>query len=70
MAEVREMQSWFPENVFTYGGDVDGIFWFIFYIVTAWFFITEGRILYIIFRYRPRPGRSAVYTIGDTGHDR
>jgi len=60
------MQSWFPENVSTYGGDVDSIFWFIFYIVTIWFFITEGLILYFIFRYRRKPGRSAVYATGDT----
>ena len=60
------MQSWFPENVSTYGGDVDGIFWFIFYIVTVWFFLTEGLILYFIFRYRRKPGRSAVYATGDT----
>ncbi|MEO6165109.1 MAG: cytochrome c oxidase subunit II [Candidatus Binatia bacterium] len=60
------MHSWFPENVSTYGGDVDGIFWFIFYIVTVWFFITEGLILYFIFRYRRKPGRSAVYATGDT----
>jgi heme/copper-type cytochrome/quinol oxidase subunit 2 len=54
------MQSWFPENVSTYGGDVDGIFWFIFYIVTVWFFLTEGLILYFIFRYRRKPGRTAL----------
>ena len=60
------MQNWFPENVSTFGGDVDGVFWFIFYIVTVWFFLTEGLILYFIFRYRRKPGRNAVYATGDT----
>jgi len=60
------MQSWFPENVSTYGGDVDGIFWFIFYITTVWFFLTEGLILYFIFRYRRKPGQKAAYVRGDT----
>ena len=60
------MQSWFPENVSTFGADVDGIFWFIFYIVTIWFFLTEGLILYFVFRYRRKPGQKAVYAAGDT----
>jgi len=60
------MQNWFPENVSTYGADVDGIFWFIFYIVTVWFFITEGLILYFIFRYRRRPGQRAVHATGES----
>jgi len=60
------MQSWFPENVSTFGADVDGIFWFIFYIVTVWFFLTEGLILYFIFRYRRKPGQKSVYVKGDT----
>lgn len=60
------MSSWFPENVSTFGGDVDGIFWLIFYITTAWFFITEGLIVCFIIRYRRRPGCKAVYAVGDT----
>ncbi len=60
------MSNWFPENVSTFGGDVDGIFWLIFYITTAWFFLTEGLILYFSFRYRRRPGHKASYTPGDT----
>jgi len=60
------MKNWFPENVSTFGGDVDGIFWFIFYIVTVWFFITEGLILYFIIRYRRKPGVKSVYAAGNT----
>jgi cytochrome c oxidase subunit 2 len=60
------MQQWFPENVSTFGGDVDGIFWLIFYITTIWFFITEGLIVYFVVRYRRKPGRKSVYALGDT----
>jgi cytochrome c oxidase subunit 2 len=60
------MQNWFPENVSTYGGDVDGIFWFIFYITTVWFFLTEGLIIYFMVRYRRKAGRKATYALGDT----
>jgi cytochrome c oxidase subunit 2 len=60
------MQNWFPENVSTFGADVDGIFWLIFYITTVWFFITEALILYFIFRYRRRPGQKAAYVTGHT----
>jgi cytochrome c oxidase subunit 2 len=60
------MASWLPENVSTFGGDVDGIFKLIFYITAVWFFITEGLILYFVFRYRRKPGRKAAYVAGDT----
>jgi cytochrome c oxidase subunit 2 len=59
------MSSWFPENVSTFGGDIDGVFWLIFYITTVWFFITEGLILYFVLRYRRRPGQRAAYVRGD-----
>jgi len=60
------MSNWFPENVSTFGGDVDSIFWLIFYITTVWFFITEGLIVYFAFRYRRKPGGKAAYVLGDT----
>jgi cytochrome c oxidase subunit 2 len=60
------MLNWLPENVSTFGADVDGIFLLIFYITTVWFFITEGLIVYFVFRYRRRPGQKAVYATGNT----
>jgi cytochrome c oxidase subunit 2 len=60
------MGSWLPENVSTFGGDVDEIFSLIFYITAVWFFLTEGLILYFIFRYRRKPGKKAAYVAGDT----
>src|SRR5437870_13292031 len=60
------MSNWFPENVSTFGGDVDGIFWFIFYITAVWFFLTEGLIVYFIIRYRRKLDRRAAYVSGDS----
>jgi len=59
------MSNWFPENVSTYGGDVDAMFYLICYITAVWFVLTEGLILYFLFRYRRRPGQRAAYVKGD-----
>lgn len=60
------MLNWFPDNVSTFGADVDGVFWMIFYITTLWFFLTEGLIVYFILHYRRKPGRKATYVAGDS----
>jgi cytochrome c oxidase subunit 2 len=60
------MAGWLPENVSSFGAEVDGVFWLIFYITAVWFFLTEGLIVYFIFRYRRKPGRKAAYVAGDT----
>jgi len=60
------MSNWFPENVSTFGADVDGVFWLIFYIITVWFFLTEGLLVYFIIRYRRKPGEKAAYVLGDS----
>ncbi|HET8562335.1 MAG TPA: cytochrome c oxidase subunit II [Candidatus Binatia bacterium] len=59
------MQKWFPENVSTFGADVDAVFWLIFYITAVWFVLTEGLILYFVLRYRRRPGQRVAYVRGD-----
>lgn len=60
------MLDWFPENVSTFGADIDSLFYLILYITGAWFVLTEGLILYFIVRYRRRPGRKAAYIPGET----
>ncbi|HWP58584.1 MAG TPA: cytochrome c oxidase subunit II [Candidatus Acidoferrales bacterium] len=59
------MQNWFPENVSTFGADIDEIFWFIFRITVVWFFITEGLILSFAIKYRRREGQRATYVKGN-----
>lgn len=52
---------WLPENVSTIGESIDHLYRVIFVIVVVIFFLTEGALLYFIFRYRRRPGRKATY---------
>jgi cytochrome c oxidase subunit 2 len=59
------MMHWFPENVSTYGGDVDGVFRMIWWIVGAWFVAAEGALLWFVVRYRRRPDRPATHVRGD-----
>lgn len=59
------MLPWFPENISTYGGNIDSVFSLIYYIVGFWFLLTEGALIYFILRYRRRSGRSAAYVRGE-----
>lgn len=59
------MLDWFPENVSTFGGDIDSLFYLILYITGAWFLLTEGLILYFLIRYRRHPGQRATYVHGN-----
>jgi cytochrome c oxidase subunit 2 len=58
------MLSWLPENISTYGGDIDSLFALIYYVVGAWFIAAEGLLLYFIIRYRRREGTPAAYVRG------
>jgi cytochrome c oxidase subunit II len=60
------MLSWLPENVSTYGGQIDQLFYAIYYITTATFFAVQITLLVFLFLYRDRPGRRATYTHGNT----
>ncbi len=59
------MFSWFPENVSTFGGDIDSLFYLILYITGAWFLLTEGLIILFLIRYRRRGGQRATYIPGN-----
>jgi cytochrome c oxidase subunit 2 len=58
------MLSWLPENVSTYGADIDSLFALIYYITGIAFVITEGVLLGFLFLYRRREGRRAAYVLG------
>ena len=62
---MRLGAGWFPENISTYGADLDGVFYLILYIVGFWFILAEITIFYLAFRYRRQPGRRAAYVRGD-----
>ncbi len=60
------MMSWLPENVSTYGGEVDFLFYLIYYITGATFILVTVTMLAFLFLYRRREGRRAIYSHGNT----
>ena len=56
---------WLPENVSTYGGDIDSIIALIWYNSVVWFFLTFGTIGLFLILYRRRAGRPATYVKGE-----
>jgi len=59
------MTHWFPENVSTFGADIDGVFTMIAWIVGAWFVAAEAALLWFVVRYRRRRGQPAAYVRGE-----
>jgi cytochrome c oxidase subunit 2 len=57
---------WLPENVSTYGADVDRLFYLIFYITGAAWILVQTLMIVFLFQYRHREGRRAKYTHGNT----
>src|SRR3989475_11625676 len=57
---------WLPENVSTYGAEIDWLFHLIYYITGATFVLVFVTMLVFIVIYRDRPGRTARYTHGST----
>ncbi len=57
--------AWLPENVSTYGADVDAIIALIWYTTVAWFVLTFGTIGMFLVLYRRRAGRPAAYVKGE-----
>ncbi|HWP48146.1 MAG TPA: cytochrome c oxidase subunit II [Candidatus Limnocylindrales bacterium] len=60
------MLSWLPENISTYGGDIDSLMYHIYYITGVWFFLTYGVIIVFLLRYRRQEGQKAAYVRGDS----
>ena len=56
---------WLPENVSTYGADVDAVIAIIWYTTLAWFFLTFAVLGAFLVLYRRRPGRRAAYVKGE-----
>lgn len=60
------ISGWLPQNVSTFGGDIDFVFRLILYVVGFWFLLAEGTLLYFILRYRRKEGRRAFFNRGET----
>ncbi len=63
---MLDMLRWLPENVSSYGGEIDFLFYVIYYITAAAFFLVAAAMLAFLFMYRHREGRRATYLHGNT----
>jgi cytochrome c oxidase subunit 2 len=57
---------WLPENVSTYGRDIDWLFEIIYWITGVTFILVTVTMIAFLVMYRDRPGRRARYTHGST----
>jgi len=60
------MMSWLPENVSTFGAEIDYLFYVIYYITGAAFILVTVIMILFLILYRHREGRRATYTHGNT----
>lgn len=56
---------WLPQQVASYGDDVDYLFYVILYLTGFFFVLTEVILVYVMYRYAYRPGQKATYVEGN-----
>jgi cytochrome c oxidase subunit 2 len=56
---------WLPQNVASYGGEVDVLFYVILGLTTFFFLLTEGILVYAMWRYGHKEGQTAQYVHGN-----
>ena len=57
---------WLPEDVSTYGKDIDFLFYLIYYITGGTFVLVAVAMIAFLVLYRHKEGRRATYTHGNT----
>jgi len=55
---------WLPKNMASYGPDVDHLFYLILGFTGFFYFLTEGIMVYAMWKYIARPGEKSSYTHG------
>ncbi|HWP45805.1 MAG TPA: cytochrome c oxidase subunit II [Candidatus Limnocylindrales bacterium] len=60
------MLNWLPEDVSTYGKEVDSLFYLIYYITGIVFLLVTVAMIVFLIKYRYQEGRRAIYTHGST----
>ncbi|MBL8003704.1 MAG: cytochrome c oxidase subunit II [Candidatus Kapabacteria bacterium] len=60
-----DMLKWFPENVSTFGHELDNLFAFIYYISLGIFFLTYGVLIAFMIKYRRKDNVKAYYYHGN-----
>jgi len=59
------MLVWLPELASTYGGEIDRAFYIILYLTCGGLILTEGCLIWFLWKYRRKKGRRAHYTHGN-----
>ncbi|MGH7475808.1 MAG: cytochrome c oxidase subunit II [Longimicrobiales bacterium] len=59
------MPSWLPENVSTYGADIDQLYLIILWITGIIFIVVEAALIWFVVKYRHREGRKAAHIHGN-----
>ncbi len=60
------MLRWLPEDVSTFGHEIDSLFYLIYYITAATFILVTVLMVVFLIMYRHREGRPAIYSHGNT----
>ncbi len=60
------MMRWLPEDVSTYGREIDALFFLIYYITAATFVLVTVLMIWFLWKYRDQGNRRATYTHGNT----
>jgi len=64
-AKAEDWHLWFPASVSTYGDSIDFLFYVIQWMVAVTFVLTEGLLVWFVFRYSKQSGDRATYTHGN-----
>ena len=60
------MLRWLPEDVSTFGREIDSLFYLIYYITAVTFILVTVLMVVFLIMYRRKEGRRAVYSHGNT----
>jgi len=61
--------KYLPEGISSFSGDIDSLIHFIYFLTAIFFFLFEGALIYMIFRYRQKKGAKAEYSKGERWAD-
>ena len=56
---------WMPQNISSFGGDVDNLFYIILWVTGGAFVLTEGLLVWCMWRYSRNPQRKAAFVHGN-----
>jgi cytochrome c oxidase subunit 2 len=60
------MMQWLPEDVSTFGQEIDSLFYLIYYITAVTFILVTVFMVVFLIKYRDQGGRRATYSHGNT----